>query len=567
MKTRCETFFRGAALGALLWFHLASVLPTASSAEAAGQGLTTVYVNRYFEVRQDQAPTKYIFNGETRVARATGSLSANIRVQRLRIYPGWNLCSLAVTATNVLSQLSASVSQPAIEALYRWIPSTGGYAAVAAGEGLPADTVVWLKSITNATLSVVGLYVEPTNFTSATLGAYVASAGLEAWGITKLLPRTVSVWKHDPLDNLWKVWLRDPLETSSDLLTFLAPGEAIFIQADAPVQLEMPETTLRIRYYHQDHIGSSSVVGDAAGALVEETVLYPFGHPRSAFQPRGVHEDYGFTQKEQDQESGLDYFEARYLNSLQGRFLSPDPLRESDNSQNPQSWNCYAYAFNNPIRYVDPRGLYVWDQSLGGAAADKDVKEKEILEQRAAIRAALQKGAEKAKTLAEGSDKNLVLRGFNIYGAEGDTGVIVGRRNESGGHTTYHDGKVTITLSSDAKGWALAGTLAHEGTHAADDFDFWNAAKKDRDAAKTGPLNRTDYEQEFRGYKVESILAQATHPKSHLRKGENIIWDSSWKADEIEKNRTAAINQLLANHPNYGYTPQKPGERILPIKK
>src|SRR5439155_25321273 len=51
--------------------------------------------------------SKYVFNGATRVASITGSLSANTRIQRLRLYPGWNLCSLAVTASNALQQLNS----------------------------------------------------------------------------------------------------------------------------------------------------------------------------------------------------------------------------------------------------------------------------------------------------------------------------------------------------------------------------------------------------------------------------------------------------------------------------
>ena len=60
----------------------------------------SLYIDKYFEVREHDAPTKYVWNGNTRVARVTGSLNTNVRVQRLRVHPGWNLCSLAVTATN-----------------------------------------------------------------------------------------------------------------------------------------------------------------------------------------------------------------------------------------------------------------------------------------------------------------------------------------------------------------------------------------------------------------------------------------------------------------------------------
>lgn len=80
-----------------------------------------------------------------------------------------------------------------------------------------------------------------------------------------------------------------------------------------------------------------------------------------------------FTGKERDTETGLDYFGARYYSSAQGRFTSADPFNVILNRQlstdpraaqeeftrwllEPQRWNKYAYALNNPLRYVDPDG-------------------------------------------------------------------------------------------------------------------------------------------------------------------------------------------------------------------
>ena len=68
-----------------------------------------------------------------------------------------------------------------------------------------------------------------------------------------------------------------------------------------------------------------------------------------------------YTAKERDTESGLDYFNARYLSSNSARMLSPDPLGGS--LLNPQSLNKYAYAFNNPLTNTDPTGLYVCKDS------------------------------------------------------------------------------------------------------------------------------------------------------------------------------------------------------------
>jgi RHS repeat-associated protein len=73
-----------------------------------------------------------------------------------------------------------------------------------------------------------------------------------------------------------------------------------------------------------------------------------------------VAEPYGFTQKEQDSESGLHYFETRYLAGHLGRFLQFDPLSAGVTAErlaNPQQAHPYAYGGNNPLARVDPLGL------------------------------------------------------------------------------------------------------------------------------------------------------------------------------------------------------------------
>jgi hypothetical protein len=69
--------------------------------------ITSLYVDKFFEAREHDAPTKYVWNGNTRVARVTGSLNTNLRVQSLRVWKGWNLRSLAVNGTNALAQMNS----------------------------------------------------------------------------------------------------------------------------------------------------------------------------------------------------------------------------------------------------------------------------------------------------------------------------------------------------------------------------------------------------------------------------------------------------------------------------
>ena len=80
-----------------------------------------------------------------------------------------------------------------------------------------------------------------------------------------------------------------------------------------------------------------------------------------------TNDPYFFTGKERDQESGLDYFGARYYASSMGRFISSDAA--GPDPKNPQALNLYRYALNNPLRYVDPDGRYEIDVHLALTAA------------------------------------------------------------------------------------------------------------------------------------------------------------------------------------------------------
>jgi RHS repeat-associated protein len=86
----------------------------------------------------------------------------------------------------------------------------------------------------------------------------------------------------------------------------------------------------------------------------------------------------GSSGKERDAETGLDYFGARYMSAAQGRFTSPDRPFADQNPLDPQSWNLYSYARNNPLKFVDPTGEAI--QLTGTTEEDR---EKEL----AAIRA------------------------------------------------------------------------------------------------------------------------------------------------------------------------------------
>ena len=75
-------------------------------------------------------------------------------------------------------------------------------------------------------------------------------------------------------------------------------------------------------YYMADHLGTSRIVTNTTGSILDESDFYPFGGERVITASSG--NTYKFTGKEWDTESGNDYFGARYYASTMCRYMSPD---------------------------------------------------------------------------------------------------------------------------------------------------------------------------------------------------------------------------------------------------
>jgi len=118
-------------------------------------------------------------------------------------------------------------------------------------------------------------------------------------------------------------------------------------------------------FYHTDPAGTPLAMTDSGGNVVWRGDYRPFGEEHLI---TGTKEnDLRFVGKEKDQETGLLYFGARYMEAMIGRFLAPDPVGPVDektgkindkNLLNPQRLNYYAYGLNNPYRYIDPDGKW-----------------------------------------------------------------------------------------------------------------------------------------------------------------------------------------------------------------
>ena len=111
-----------------------------------------------------------------------------------------------------------------------------------------------------------------------------------------------------------------------------------------------------VKYHLGDHLGSSNVVLDASGALVNREEFAPYGETSfGSFAKKR----YRFTGKERDEESGLYYHGARYYAPWLARWISCDPAGRID------GLNIYQYARLSPLNFSDPSGMGAESNKLG----------------------------------------------------------------------------------------------------------------------------------------------------------------------------------------------------------
>jgi len=256
----------------------------------------------------------------------------------------------------------------------------------------------------------------------------------------------------------------------------------------------------------------------------------------------------------------------------------------------PQTWNRYSYAINNPLKWTDPDGLYIWNDFLGGNTTDEELRRRadddknalrdanRIIGRRNEFRNALTAAGRARDALPAGAERDLVSASLASYGAEGvANGVSVSQGRLADGVAaeartgafSYNEATGAITANvevvlSDRRGGNLSVDVAHEGRHVADAQEF--AAALTADAASgganavAGATNRTRYEREVRGYTVTSLVAQGLG-LDNLSIGRREMWNRGWSQADRATLRSRAIDNHLRESPTYRLTPQNPGER------
>jgi RHS repeat-associated protein len=121
----------------------------------------------------------------------------------------------------------------------------------------------------------------------------------------------------------------------------------------ATLMLGLGAQAQTVTYFHNDISGTPLLATDASGNVVWKENYRPYGE-RLNNQAASAGNKLWFAGKPYDASTGLSYMGARYYSPVLGRFMGTDP--KGFDPENLHSFNRYAYANNNPYKYVDPDG-------------------------------------------------------------------------------------------------------------------------------------------------------------------------------------------------------------------
>ena len=111
-------------------------------------------------------------------------------------------------------------------------------------------------------------------------------------------------------------------------------------------------------FFHSDHLGSTSYITDKDGNITQYDAYLPYGELLVDEHSSSEEMPYKFNGKEFDEETGLYYYGARYMNPVASIWYGVDPLTEKYTNV-----SAYTYCLGSPVKFVDPNGCIVKGQS------------------------------------------------------------------------------------------------------------------------------------------------------------------------------------------------------------
>ena len=108
-------------------------------------------------------------------------------------------------------------------------------------------------------------------------------------------------------------------------------------------------------FFHSDHLGSTSYITDDKGNITQYDAYLPYGELLVDEHSSSEEMPYKFNGKELDEETGLYYYGARYMQPVASIWYGVDPLTEKY-----PNVSAYVYCGGNPVNRIDPNGKEIW---------------------------------------------------------------------------------------------------------------------------------------------------------------------------------------------------------------
>lgn len=313
------------------------------------------------------------------------------------------------------------------------------------------------------------------------------------------------------------------------------------------------------QHFANDHLGTPRLITNATARRLAYHAYFPFG--REATLATLDTERMKFTGHERDLNAttganptadDLDYMHARFYNPNLPRFLSVDPV--PGDPSNSQSWNRYSYALNNPLKFIDPTGLYIVDCKTGDKGCQADLEAFEKARQ-AALESNDSRISDAAKAYGEPEEANGVVLVFEKVEGENGHAELSTHYNDA---TEQWEPSARVSIRPKLRGTDLFGAVVHEGDHVVTGWRF-SAALNNGGSIDANP---TWYDSEVSAYELTHLIYGAANESFNppcQRKGQCSLGTGVLPAQVRQR-----IDNLLADPTGiYKITPQNPGGPIV----